>query len=108
MEKIKLVGKTTVTSEAVIYLRAESNYSEVYLTSGKVIILSKTLKKLETVLQPMGFFRTHKSFLVNLKHVVSSSVYDEQDQIHLSNNHKVDLSRRRKNEFKEIRRRKLL
>lgn len=108
MEKIKLVGKTTVTAETVIYLRAESNYSEVFLTSGKIVILSKTLKKLESVLEPFGFFRTHKSYLVNLKHVVSSSVYDEQDQIKLTNNHRVDLSRRRKSEFLEIKKRRLI
>jgi two-component system LytT family response regulator len=108
MEKIKLVGKTTVTAETVIYLRAESNYSEVFLTSGKIVILSKTLKKLETVLEPLGFFRTHKSYLINLKHVVSSSVYDDQDQIKLTNNHKVGLSRRRKSEFLEIKKRRLI
>lgn len=107
MQKIRLVGKTIVAAESVIYLRAESNYSEVFLTNGRVLILSKTLKKLESIFEPYGFFRPHKSFLINLNHVVSSAVYDVKPNISLSNNHKVELSRRRKSDFLEIKRRGL-
>ncbi len=107
MEKIRLVGKTLVTASSVIYMRAESNYSEVFLTNGTVLTLSKTLKKLEHIFEPFGFFRPHKSFLINLNHVVSSCVYDEKPNISLSNNHIVELSRRRKSDFLEIKRRKL-
>ncbi len=100
---VKLVGKTSVNPQSVIYLRAESNYSEVFLTDGRVVTLSKTLKKLEDLFEPHGFFRPHKSFLINLNHVVSASV-NEDRLIELSNQHKVELSRRKKNDFLQIKR----
>lgn len=104
MNKIRLVRNTTVPAESVIYLKAESNYSEVFFTDGTVMTLSKTLKRLEPLLEPFGFFRPHKSFLINPCHVVSTSVYVDRPNILLSNNHQVEISRRRKNDFLEIRR----
>lgn len=108
MSKIRLVRNTTVPAESVIYLKAESNYSEVFFTDGTVMTLSKTLKRLESLLQPFGFFRPHKSFLINPSHVVSTSVYVDRPNILLSNNHQVEISRRRKQDFLEIRRNMLI
>jgi len=108
MDKIRLVRNTTVPAESVIYLKAESNYSEVFFADGTVMTLSKTLKRLESLLRPFGFFRPHKSFLINPSHVVSTSVYEDRPNIVLSNNHQVEISRRRKNDILEIRRNKLI
>lgn len=108
MDKVRLIRNTAVSAQSVIYLKAESNYSEVFFTDGSVITLSKTLKKLESLLQPFGFFRPHKSFLINPCHVVSTSVYVERPNILLSNNHQIEISRRKKNDVLEIRRSKLI
>jgi len=108
MSKIRLVRNTTVPAESVIYLKAESNYSEVFFADGSVMTLSKTLKRLEHLLRPFGFFRPHKSFLINPSHVVGSSVYSDRPNILLSNNHQVEISRRRKQDFMEIRRNMLV
>jgi two-component system LytT family response regulator len=104
MDQILLIGKKKVTAQSVIYMKAESNYSDVYLADGQVVTLSKTLKKLQEQFEPYGFFRSHKSFLINPQHVVSSWIYEERPAILLSNNHQVDISRRRKNDFLQIRR----
>ncbi len=104
MNKIRLVRNTTVRTDSVIYLKAESNYSEVFFADGSVMTLSKTLKRLESLLQPFGFFRPHKSFLINPQHVISMSVYAARPNIMLSNNHQVEISRRKKNDLLEIRR----
>lgn len=53
----------------VLRLEAESNYSRLILDNGKSILSTKGLKAYEELLEPMGFFRCHKSFLVNLKQV---------------------------------------
>ena len=100
--KIHLVGKTAVMPENVIFLKAEANYSEVFMTDGKRIVLSRTLKELEGIFVPFGFFRPHKSFLINLEHVVSCSFHTDR-HIELINKNKVELSRRKKNDFFEIR-----
>ena len=104
-KSVHLVGKTNVAPHNIIFLKAEANYSEVYLTDGQVITLSKTLKQMETIFAPFGFYRPHKSFLINLNHVVSCSVHTNR-QIELTNNYKAELSRRKKNDFIEIRNKK--
>jgi two-component system LytT family response regulator len=103
--KIRLVGKTNVIPNNIIFLKAEANYSEVFMTNGQRIILSKTLKQMEALFAPFGFYRPHKSFLINLSHVISYTVHTDR-QIELTNNFKVELSRRKKNDFLEIRNKK--
>lgn len=53
------------------------------------------LKKAAAELEPVGFFRTHNSFLVNMRHVDRISA----DTAYLSNGDKVPISRARKKEF---------
>jgi two-component system LytT family response regulator len=100
--KVHLVGKTNVTPSNIIFFKAEANYSEVFMTNGQRIVLSKTLKQMEMLFAPFGFYRPHKSFLINLQHVISCSVHTDR-QIELTNNFRADLSRRKKNDFMEIR-----
>ncbi len=47
------------------YLRADRNYTHVYLTDGTQLLLSKTLKHYQKLLATHGFVRCHKSYLVN-------------------------------------------
>ncbi|GAA4312949.1 LytTR family DNA-binding domain-containing protein [Pontixanthobacter gangjinensis] len=51
----------------ILFLKAENNYTSVYLSSGKKELFSKTIKDFENLLSDKGFFRCHKSYLVNLK-----------------------------------------
>lgn len=52
----------------VLYAEACDNYSIIYTKQTKYI-LSYTLKVVEEKLNTFNFFRTHRSFLVNLKHI---------------------------------------
>lgn len=52
----------------VLYAEACDNYTIIYTTQTKYI-LSYTLKVVEEKLNLFNFFRTHRSFLVNLKHI---------------------------------------
>ena len=52
----------------VLYAEACDNYSIIYTKQTKYI-LSYTLKVVEEKLSLFHFFRTHRSFLVNLKHI---------------------------------------
>ena len=52
----------------VLYAEACDNYSIIYTKQTKYI-LSYTLKVVEEKLNLFNFFRTHRSFLVNLKHI---------------------------------------
>ena len=50
----------------ISYIESDGNYTTVYLINGKKIVLSRSLRDFEEMLKGQGFFRVHKSFLVNL------------------------------------------
>lgn len=91
--------KLKVTHKEVVLFKADVNYTEIYLQNGECVITSKTLKELEKqFLENTNFVRTHKSFMINLAHVVSFQV-NEGMTIKLTNNEVASLSRRRKDDF---------
>ena len=50
----------------IIYVEAYSNYSTFYLENDKKLLVLKSLREFEETLVDKGFFRIHKSFLVNV------------------------------------------
>lgn len=96
--KIRLVGKNEVEADSVILLKADANYTEVHLTNGSVIVVSKTLKQMAKTFSTYSFFRIHKSFLVNMNRVESIQLNDGA-RAKLSNNTYAQISRRRKDAF---------
>jgi two-component system LytT family response regulator len=81
--------------KSIIHCRGEGNYSHVFLENGNHVLVAKTLIEFEELLQEHGFIRTHKSHLVNLKHV-NAYVKSDGGMLQLSNGEKVAVSRRRK------------
>jgi two-component system LytT family response regulator len=55
--------------EQIIRLEADSNYTHIYLTDKKHILMATVLRDYESILKPFGFIRTHRSHLVNSTHV---------------------------------------
>lgn len=97
MEIHKLCKEQEINS--VVLVKGDSNYSEILFSNGEALLLPRTLKVLEEAFKPYGFFRVHKSFLVNLKHIVQSSIYCDKPKLLLSNNQEVEISRRKKSDF---------
>lgn len=52
-------------------IRCESNvnYTEFYFNSGKKLLVTKTLKDFEDLLNDQGFYRVHQSHLINTKFI---------------------------------------
>lgn len=63
-------GIEFVLPEDIVYVAGENNYSVLYFLSGKKLMVSKTLSVVEGMLSDFTFMRIHKSYLVNLKHIV--------------------------------------
>ncbi|MDP4828282.1 MAG: LytTR family DNA-binding domain-containing protein [Flavobacteriales bacterium] len=53
----------------VSFIQADGSYCQIALDNGERFVVSRNLKSLESSIDPMLFFRTHNSFLVNLKKV---------------------------------------
>lgn len=70
-QKIILKDAETVFLVAVkdiIRCESETNYTRFYLTDGRVLMVSKTLKEYDTLFEDQSFFRAHQSHLINLHH----------------------------------------
>lgn len=85
----------------LIYLEAQSNYTNLHFKDQKSILASKTMKEFEEILPSAMFFRPHHSFIINL-HYVEKYIKGDGGQICLTNGAVVDVSRRHKEEFLKI------
>lgn len=79
-EQKKIVVKTSdkihiVDIRNIIRCESENSYTTIYLNTNKHIVVSKSLKSYEEMLQPMGFMRVHQSHLINCNYI---SYYDKQ------------------------------
>ena len=84
-----------VEVKTIIRCQGESNYTHLYFTAKKPLLVAKSLVEFEELLADHGFIRVHKSHLVNLNHVTSISKNDG-GTLNLSNGDSVLISRRRK------------
>ncbi len=82
----------------IVYLEANSNYTSIYLLNNLKIVASKTLKDFEELLPPEIFFRTHHSYVINLK-FIKRYIKGDGGQIEMQNGAYIDVSRRKKEEF---------
>jgi two-component system LytT family response regulator len=90
-----------VETEKIIYCESDSNYTIFFLTDGQKIIVSKTLKDVEEILEGSDFFRIHASYLINMKHV-SKFTRGDGGYVVMSNNQHITVSRKKKDEFFEM------
>lgn len=49
----------------IIYCKSDSNYTSFYLINGGKIMVSKTMKEAEQVLEKFMFIRVHQSYIIN-------------------------------------------
>ncbi|TDO26835.1 LytR/AlgR family response regulator transcription factor [Sediminibacterium goheungense] len=60
----------------ILYCMADGTYTRFYLQNQKDILVSKNLKEYENLLEPLGFLRTHHSYLVNPDKI---NMYDKSE-----------------------------
>jgi len=85
----------------LIRFEAQSNYTKIYLSNQKSILVSKPLKRFDEMLENEFFARIHKSHLVNINFIVK---YNNGIDAHvlLSDNSKVPVSFRKKEAVSKI------
>lgn len=63
-------GFCKITLADVDYLEAQNKYALIYLSNGKVIKIYEQFSKCEEIFSAdSGFYRCHRSYIVNLNHV---------------------------------------
>jgi len=63
-------GFEVLETANILYCKADDNYTEIYLSSNRKKLVSKTLKYFEQALADSNFARVHKSYLVNVNEIV--------------------------------------
>lgn len=95
-----LKGFQVVQVSDIIYCEAENTYTAIHFKDGKKMLASRQLLDYELMLQDLQFFRIHKSYLVNMKHIKEYQK-GEGGFVVTSNNQTLEVSRRKKEGFLE-------
>jgi two-component system LytT family response regulator len=82
----------------LIYCKGDGAYTYFFLRNDEKITVSKNIGEFEPLLAPRGFFRVHKSYLINLSEM-KRYVRGEGGYVVMSNGQIVDVSKRRKEAF---------
>ena len=82
----------------ILKCTSEGNYTQIYFTNDKRILISKTLKELEELLIPFNFERIHHSYLINLNHL-KSYLHKDGGYVVMNDNSTLPVSQRKKTAF---------
>lgn len=83
----------------IVRCEADVNYTHIYTSDARKHTVSKSLKYFENLLTRHNFFRIHNSHLINLNYITG---YSKSGYVTLSNNMRLEISTRRKEEFIRI------
>ncbi len=98
--KIQVGGRKSIAPKDIIKLKADVNYTHIFLRGGSVVLVATTLGKLEKKLQIYNFFRPNRSLIVNLDYVLRRA--DNPKKITLKNQEQIHISRRRETAYAKI------
>lgn len=89
--------KIFLFADEIEYIGVYGHWLRVVVTTGEPIECYGSLSEFEKILAPIGFVRTYKSYLVNLKYVYSI----EKTNVVMDNKTEIPLSRYKAAEIKE-------
>lgn len=95
-------------TDEIIRFEASSNYTYIYFTNRKPMLVAKVLGEYEAMLNSLGFVRTHRSHLVNKSHVMfidalGNIIMQDESKAEISRRKKKDVIRELKNHFMNYR-----
>ena len=85
--------------DQIIRLQSVSNYTYIYTTDAKPILMATVLSAYEPILEPLGFVRTHRSHLVNRKHICD---IQETNEIVMADASVIEISRRKRKDVLKV------
>jgi two-component system, LytTR family, response regulator len=85
----------------IVYCESDCNYTVFTTVDDEKITVSKLLKDYDELLSDSGFFRVHRSSLINLKHIKR---FEKQDGgfVVMSNGDKIPASSRGRERLMEL------
>ncbi|UYQ91670.1 LytTR family DNA-binding domain-containing protein [Chitinophaga horti] len=93
-----LTGLVFMPVQSIVRCESTGNYTKIFFTDRKQLLVSKPLKEFEELLTDIDFFRVHNSHLINLQQM-DSYIQGEGGFALMSDGTQVEVSRRRKADF---------
>ncbi len=91
-------GYEIVDMDDVVHCQSDSNYTKVTLRDKRTILVCRTLKEFEHLLDEPRFFRVHDSHIVHMDHA-TRYIRGDGGELILDNGQNVPVSRRMKAEL---------
>ena len=91
-------GLEFIPIKTILHIESSSNYSKLFFSDGKNILVTKQLGEFEELLSPFNFFRVHNSHLINLAYI-RKYIRGEGGQVVMQNGDVIDVARRKKESF---------
>jgi two-component system, LytTR family, response regulator len=90
-----LNGLKMISIPTIIRCESDNNYTLFFLSDGSKILVSKTLKEYDELLSSEGFYRLHKSHLVNIA-FIKEYIKGDGGYVILEDKTSIEVSRRKK------------
>ena len=94
-------GVEFIEIKNILRIESSSNYSKMFFTDGKSLLVTKLLKDFEEILTPYRFYRIHNSHLINLSYI-KKYIRGDGGQVVMQNDEIIDVARRKKEEFLKL------
>jgi two-component system LytT family response regulator len=91
-------GLEMVPIDNILYGESNDNYTYIFLKNKKKMLVTRSLKEMEELLEEHSFVRVHRSFLVNLNEV-ERYVRGDGGYVMMSDGKMIDVSRSKKEEL---------
>lgn len=85
----------------IIRCESEDNYTKFFFKNHKSVMISKTLKEYEELLEDQGFERIHQSHLINLNEL-KSYIKKDGGFVIMSDDSQLPVSQRKKEKLQEL------
>ncbi len=93
-------GMEMVDTTQILFIEADNTYSTLHLKTGKKLTSSRPLLEYEDMLNPVDFFRIHRSYLVHAPAI--KKIHSKSSAIELKNGVILPVSRRKMPAFNQF------
>lgn len=80
----------------IVYCEGWDRYTKIHLANKKELTSSYNIGKFKSMLEPYSFISSHRSYLVNPKHIVS---INQEDELNVTGGSKIPIANRKKQEI---------
>ena len=105
IHKLYLPSTTTkhlIDVREIVRIQSISNYSKLFFSDGRTLVVAKILGWFEQQLQGRDFVRVHRTHLINTDYICQFHTDKGNSKLELTNGERVDVSVRKKAGFLKL------